>query len=119
MAYNKGNYDGIPIRGVYYKEFDLIHDKVINMYKMMQECNINRLFFKIKKSQTKVVTVRIFRYKKSTDIFVNTIEERQDKIYDYVDTYKFFTDEILVREGTKLFTHNLKDEKKLISTWMD
>lgn len=50
MAFDKENYYGIRMKYVYYKEFDSIHDKVIEMYEMMKTCNITRLYFKIKKN---------------------------------------------------------------------
>ncbi|CAM2079517.1 MAG: hypothetical protein NSGCLCUN01_03737 [uncultured Clostridium sp.] len=119
MKFDKENHYGKYIKHAYYKEFDLIHDKICNMYEMMKESNISRLFFKIKKSKTKVVTVRIFRYKRSTDIIVNSIEIHQDKIYDYADRYKFYSDKILLREETRLYKHELEKESTLISSWMD
>lgn len=119
MKFDKENYYGKNIRYAYYKDFDLIHDKICNMYEMMKESDISRLFFKITKSKNKVVTVRIFRYKRSTQVIVNSIETRKDKIYDYSDRYKFYNDKILLREDTKLYKHRLGSESKLISTWMD
>ncbi|MDU2702382.1 MAG: hypothetical protein E7C47_09605 [Veillonella sp.] len=119
MAFDKENHYGKYIKNAYYKEFDLLHDKICNMYEMMKESDISRLFFKIKKSKEKIVTVRIFRYKRSTDVIVNTIEIRQDKIYDYADTYKFYSDKVLLREETRLYKHDLESESELISRWMD
>lgn len=119
MSFDKKNYYVKYLKEAYYKEFDLIKDKIYSMYEIMKENNINRLFFKIKKSKNKVITVRIFRYKRSTEVVVNSIEKRKDKIYDYSDKYKFFNDEILLRESTKLYKHSLENESNLISTWMD
>lgn len=117
MAFDKANHYGINLRGAYYKEFDLMHDKVCTMHEMMKENDISRLFFKIKKSKTKVITVRILRYKKKSEIIVNSMEKREDKIYDYADTYKLYNDNCLVRDNSKLYKHNLDTE--LISEWMD
>lgn len=119
MSFDKEDYYGKYMKEAYYEEFDLIKDKIYSMYEIMKESNINRLFFKITKSKNKVVTVRIFRYKRSTQVIVNSIETRKDKIYDYSDRYKFYNDKILLREDTKLYKHRLGSESKLISTWMD
>lgn len=119
MKFDKENYYGKNIRYAYYKDFDLIHDKICNMYEMMKESDISRLFFKITKSKNKVVTVRIFRFKRSTQVIVNSIETRKDKIYDFSDVYKFYDDNTLVRKCTTLYKHNLEKESELISSWMD
>lgn len=55
MKFDKGNHYGKYIRQVYYKDFDLIHDKICNMHEMMKECDISRLFFKIKKSKKRLL----------------------------------------------------------------
>lgn len=119
MKFDKENHYGRYIKEAYYKDFNLIQDKVCSMYEMMKQSNIDRLFFKMKKSKTRVVTVRIYKYKRSTDVIVNSMEVRQDKIYDYADSYKFYDEKTLLREETRLYKHDLGSEDELISRWMD
>lgn len=46
MSFDKENYYGKYMKEAYYKEFDLIKDKIYSMYEIMKESNINRLFAK-------------------------------------------------------------------------
>lgn len=119
LAFDKEKYYGISLNDPYYREFYLLHDKILNFYEMMKENNISRLFFKIPNNKTETLIVRIFNYKRSLQVIVNSIEKHRYEIYDFTDTYKLYENKYFLWKGSRLFKHDLEEEDTLISRWME